>query len=139
MFRGMRNYFLQVKSFIEHNFQEIPWHIDGANYPPSEQSQLIAQLCSYLWIFGIIMLMGGSRIFNTFGIPEPSFISFMNKNNVICFVVLFMINSYGTNLLATGAFEVYIDDNLVFSKLQNGRLPNGEDIISIVEQYLRSS
>ena len=39
-----------------------------------------------------------------------------------------------TFLTQTGAFEIYVNDKLVYSKLQTGRLPSTvEEIVRIVE------
>jgi selT/selW/selH-like putative selenoprotein len=37
--------------------------------------------------------------------------------------------------LATGAFEIYIDDTLVFSKLKSGHLPSAEDVHSFMQGF----
>ena len=134
----MRNYFLQVKAFIEQNFEEINWTISGVNYPPPPLSQVIAQVTGYVWIIGIVLVMFGSNIFKTLGITEPSFMKVINENKMMAFIGLFMVNSYGNGLLATGAFEVTLDGELVFSKLQSGKLPTGSDLISIIENSLKS-
>ena len=38
-------------------------------------------------------------------------------------------------LLQTGAFEVFVNDQLVFSKLESGRMFNDSDIRAIFEPY----
>ena len=40
------------------------------------------------------------------------------------FIALYVINLIGSNLLSTGAFEVYVGDELVWSKLETGTLPD---------------
>lgn len=64
----------------------------------------------------------------------PGMIREMNNNKPAMFMMLFVINSMGNSLSATGAFEIYLNDRLVFSKLQMGRFPNGPDLISALEQ-----
>lgn len=130
----MRNYFLQVRKFILDNYSNIDWQINGDNYPPTERAIFIANMTSYLWIIGIALLMGGSFIFKALGVPEPRFYVEMNNNKVACFIVLFMLNSWGNSGLATGAFEIYYNNNLIYSKLETGRLPTGEDLIYIFTQ-----
>jgi selT/selW/selH-like putative selenoprotein len=34
---------------------------------------------------------------------------------------------------ATGSFEVYVDEQLIFSKLQEDRFPNENEIIEFIE------
>ena len=40
-----------------------------------------------------------------------------------------------TNLMQSGAFEIYINDKLMFSKLESGRMPNINDIHHIFSQF----
>eukprot|EP00468_Gymnochlora_sp_CCMP2014_P010411 CAMPEP_0167761212 /NCGR_PEP_ID=MMETSP0110_2-20121227/12043_1 /TAXON_ID=629695 /ORGANISM="Gymnochlora sp., Strain CCMP2014" /LENGTH=50 /DNA_ID=CAMNT_0007647863 /DNA_START=282 /DNA_END=434 /DNA_ORIENTATION=+ len=39
------------------------------------------------------------------------------------------------NLIATGAFEIMIDGNLVFSKIQTGKLPTIELLNDLIKQH----
>jgi selT/selW/selH-like putative selenoprotein len=55
----------------------------------------------------------------------------MKENQAVCFGVLFACNVMSSQLISTGAFEVYIDNDLIFSKLQTGHVP---DIHSILRQ-----
>jgi thioredoxin reductase-like selenoprotein T len=135
--RGMKNYFLQVKAYVENTYDDVPWTIEGLNYPPSDINRFLASLCSTIWMIGIVLVLGGSTIFKSFGMAEPEFMTFVNNNKMMVFFGLFMCNSMGNNLLATGAFEIYVDNQLMFSKLQTGRLPGAEDIAMIVSRYLK--
>lgn len=47
----------------------------------------------------------------------------------MAFFILFLINSFGNSQLATGAFEIYLNDVLVYSKLETGRLPTPRDLM----------
>lgn len=69
-----------------------------------------------------------------FGVDEPPALYRQIKDKQMMFLgVLFMINNLGNSMLATGAFEVYADGVLVFSKLQEGRAPSEQDIHNIIE------
>mmetsp|Transcript_10169 Transcript_10169/g.9109 ORF Transcript_10169/g.9109 Transcript_10169/m.9109 type:complete len:138 (-) Transcript_10169:71-484(-) len=131
----MKNYFLQVKDFIEGNYPSYNWYITGFNYPPSPLSILISQVATIIWIVGIILLLCGDLIFRTLNIPMPKIIQDINNNKVFCFGVLFIINSLGNSQLATGAFEMYLNDELIYSKLATGRLPSGEEVLNLLVKY----
>ena len=47
----------------------------------------------------------------------------------------FIGSQISAGLLQTGAFEIYIDDELVFSKLETGRQVTEGDIRAIFEPY----
>jgi hypothetical protein len=38
-------------------------------------------------------------------------------------------------MLSTGAFEIYVNENLEFSKLNSGDMPDGEAISKIMKKY----
>lgn len=130
----MKNYFVQVKTFIESNYGHMgEWRIVGENYPAPFHGQIIAQITSYIWLIGIALLVAGSQIFKLIGIPEPRFMQDINNNKMVCFIILYFLNSFGAGQLATGAFEIQYDDLIVFSKLDSNRLPSADDIVKMVE------
>lgn len=45
----------------------------------------------------------------------------------------FVFNTVQKSLSQSGAFEVYIDDQLIFSKLDEGRLPTFPEILSKIK------
>jgi selT/selW/selH-like putative selenoprotein len=83
-----------------------------------------------VWIAGIGLMLGGTIIFDQLGIPVPEIVQNMNNNKPVAFMVLFVMNSLANSLIATGAFEIYVNEDLIFSKLQTGRFPNGDELIA---------
>ena len=126
----MSNYFRQVKQFVEGNYPEFVGNIDGGLYPPPKYAEVIASLTSYLWLGGIAFLLAGDQIFGAIGIQPPEMYHWMKNNKAGTFFALFMLNNLGNSMVATGAFEVYLNDELIFSKLQMRRMPSTNDIIA---------
>ncbi len=54
----------------------------------------------------------------------------MKNNKTATFFGLFVMNNIGHGFLATGAFEVYLNDELIHSKLQMHRMPTTADMIA---------
>lgn len=131
----MAKYYQEVKRFVESKYPEFRGNIEGANYPPSDMAQFLAQLANWLWIGGIGLLMAGGMLFDKMGISEPWWYKWMTENKMACFFGLFIINSMGAKLLTTGAFEVVLSqagaaDLVLFSRLTNGGvMPTGDDIM----------
>jgi thioredoxin reductase-like selenoprotein T len=126
----MANYYRQCAQFIEHNLRDK--HVvqfESANYPPGPLAETIASLASYIWIVGIFFLMVGSSVLASFGIPEPAFLKEIANNKLAAAGVLFLINQCGHSMLTTGAFEIFYNDRLVYSKLESGKLPTAEDLV----------
>jgi hypothetical protein len=58
------------------------------------------------------------------GVPVPPWQEYLTANKMsTCGMTWFMGNTLAQNLVSTGAFEVYYDGDLVFSKLLTGKLP----------------
>ena len=60
-----------------------------------------------------------------------------NKTGVI--VAGFMCNMIGRSLLQSGAFEVYLDGRLIFSKLEAGGVPDPQQLLELVKMVLASA
>jgi hypothetical protein len=101
-------------------------------YPSSFMSQIVAKIGSYLWFIGIVILMFGETIFNSLNIPQPELVKIFRKNYFQSFLLLFFMSSMANSGLATGAFEVCIDDKLYFSKLDSGKVPDVQMIVDIL-------
>ncbi|KAG8339547.1 putative Rdx family [Trypanosoma vivax] len=48
----------------------------------------------------------------------------------------FILNMVAANLTQSGAFEVYLDGNLVYSKLESGVVPRAEALAEFIVQKL---
>ena len=132
----MRGYYMQVENYIKSTYPEFnDNNISGSTYPPSQQAQMTAYLTNIVWLSGILLLFGGSFIFKTIGIEEPGMYVAMKENPVASFVCLFVINSVGASQLSTGAFEIKLNDIVIFSKLEQRRLPNLGDIVAALAAH----
>lgn len=49
-------------------------------------------------------------------------------------MIFFLGNNIQSSLNSTGAFEIFIDNKLVFSKLEMNRMPNMNEVIAIFEE-----
>ena len=126
----MQRYFLDVKRFVESDprYTAFVGNIHGGNYPPSAQAKLIATITNYLWFGGLGLVFLGESLFSSLQIPEPAWFEYAKNNKMSTLAVLFVINSVGHNMLSTGAFEIYVNDQLVFSKLALKKLPDAHDL-----------
>jgi len=63
--------------------------------------------------------------------------SLREKKMMIIMGAWFLGNTINNGLTSTGAFEIFVDDTLAFSKLQSGRMPqNMEEITATVSRML---
>mmetsp|Transcript_18611 Transcript_18611/g.31014 ORF Transcript_18611/g.31014 Transcript_18611/m.31014 type:complete len:136 (-) Transcript_18611:242-649(-) len=127
--------FHQLREFLESRNSKLIGFVDGANYPPPREKQILAQIFSFFFLVGIAVLFGGETIFKMLGMAEPELYVSMKNNKMTAFLLLFMLNNVGNSMLTTGAFEIFIDGELAFSKLATGRFPTGDDLIRIMAEH----
>jgi len=51
-------------------------------------------------------------------------------------MAFFLSNFIETQLMSTGAFEIFVNDIKVWSKLESGRLPSVPELVQIIESNL---
>jgi len=124
---------MELQHALRLQFPQLQSH--GMNHPPSDQNALIAQLIGYAQMAGFGMLFFGSFLFQALKMEEPEAVKWMSTNKMNSFCLIFMLGFMSTQLMATGAFEVYYNGNVVYSKLDQGRMPHVQDLVRSLEMY----
>eukprot|EP00878_Enallax_costatus_P014671 GHUV01015347.1.p1 GENE.GHUV01015347.1~~GHUV01015347.1.p1 ORF type:complete len:159 (+),score=53.23 GHUV01015347.1:337-813(+) len=132
----MKGAFMQVKQLIEQQYPGM--QVVGSNYPVSPIKQAAAQAVSIAQMGGFAMVIFGDKVFDSLGVPPPQFYTQNVANNRFGAGVglWFVGNLIQNQLVSTGAFEVYYDGSLVFSKLAAGRMPAVDELISSLEAQM---
>lgn len=109
--------------------------VQGELYPPPQLAQTLATVGSYLQMGGVAVTLGGSLIFDRFGVPEPFFVPIMRRNPMPTVIGLSVVNFVCSSFTSTGAFEVSIDGEVVFSRLEEkGKFPSGAMLLRELEK-----
>jgi selT/selW/selH-like putative selenoprotein len=130
----MKRNFVQVAQFLESEFPELRGNISGNIYPLPPIAALLTnvltvfQMCGMAWI-----MLGGDKLFRMIGYRNelPAFYHTIQNNPIPIGMFLFllapqMIGKFQNN----GAFEIYLDDKEIFSKLAVGSFPRGDYLVS---------
>jgi len=128
----MKRNFVELQNFLSTRFPELKGRIRGENYPPPAYAQMLVSVVGSLQMGAIVMLLFGNKVFEAIGMPEPAFLNQMRENKMMTFMGIFMANSMANSLTSTGAFEVFLDGHLIFSKLESGALPNGRIMMHLL-------
>lgn len=83
------------------------------------------------------MIFNGRDPFAHFGYPTPTFYSWMLGNKMsACMLTFFLGGSIENMLMSSGAFEITIGEERIWSKLESGRVPSPAELIQGIESYL---
>ena len=89
----------------------------------------------------ISVAVAGEQLAGALGIAVPAqyFQVLREKRMVIIMGAWFLGNTISNGLTSTGAFEVFADGQLVFSKLATGRMPNMQELLGGVQRALAAA
>ncbi|KAJ0020248.1 hypothetical protein Pint_32529 [Pistacia integerrima] len=128
-----------MKKMLETQFPGIDVVLE--NYPPPMPKRLLAKVVPAVQ-FGVIgIIMAGEQIFPMMGImtPPPWYYS-LRANRFGSIASTWLLGNFLQSFLqSSGAFEVYYNDELVFSKLKEGRFPGEIELKELVFKKLSTS
>jgi len=86
---------------------------------------------------GLLVLMTGNKAFDLFGVPVPQWYTSLQENKIMTMVgIFFMGNMVESSMLSSGAFEVTVNGEPVWSKIEMGYLPSLEHLITVIDDKL---
>ena len=87
-----------------------------------------------MWLIGLGFLFAGDMIIKAMGFTqEPEFYTCIKQNKMMVGGALFVVNNLGASMMNTGAFEIYLNDELIYSKLRVGQPPSAELLFEILK------
>eukprot|EP01041_Mallomonas_annulata_P007459 gene7459-15258_t len=128
----MSRNFMELKAFLESRYPKLENNIRGENYPVPFPANVIGIVTTYLWWIGMGLFISGDAVLDTLGIPHPAIYNKMKDNKAVVLMALFMASTIGSNMTKTGAFEIILDGEVLFSRLETGRMPTIDEIIQIL-------
>lgn len=132
----MKANFLRLREVLQREFPGQWNSIEGDNYPAPEWISYVGPIMSAVQLLAMALVLMGDSVWSY--IPgfqgPPEFYYKMKENPALTFIVVFLVvPSYIQSFANSGAFEVYVDQKLIFSKLESGRMPNVNEIIRSLE------
>ena len=89
---------------------------------------MVARVLQVFQLLLPIAAFVGPSICQHFGYPLHPAIQWLNENAYATLGVAFVLGQLGASLTATGAFEVYLTGEQLFSKLATGHVPHVREI-----------
>ena len=108
----------------------------GDTYPVPPMKQMGAKVMGFVQMALMAVIIVGNGLTDVVGISDWTVVQKMQENKIMsCFVTFILCNNVIGSLASSGAFEIYVDGELKFSKLANGKMPDANDINGILGQY----
>lgn len=127
-----RNY-LQLREFLEAKYPELRGRITGENYPVPPLFEVLSSIVSFLQLISLMAMVMGDSFWNyvPFVRQPPRWYAALKENAILVVIAVFLlVPTWIQKNMTTGAFEVMLDTQLIFSKLQSGAMPKGPEIIT---------
>jgi len=97
---------------------------------------------SMIQMFGLLVVFLGDKIFSVLGMSHvPSWYASVQKNGMqLAIFVYLLLPNLLSKYMITGAFEIMLDGETIFSKIETGRLPQFQDLVTpLVNAGLQTS
>ncbi|TYZ58694.1 hypothetical protein PybrP1_001953 [[Pythium] brassicae (nom. inval.)] len=129
---GFQQNFAEVKQFLEERYPQLVDRVSGANYGVDPMRTLLARTLGYLQLVAMVLMVAGEYIFRALGL-DTALLQKALDNRIGCFALILLVGSVSQGLVSTGAFEVILNGELVFSKLAAGRWMTLEELSEIFD------
>ncbi|CEF60908.1 SelT-like protein [Strongyloides ratti] len=132
---GYKQAFEQFSSVIREKYPNI--EISGENYPPVYWKSLIAQIVGIAKFAFIFLIISGKDPLLMIGISVPSLSNwYMNNKISSCMMIFMLSNLVEGMMMSTGAFEIFLGEEKIWSKIESGRVPSPNELLTILAQNL---
>ncbi|GKV26218.1 hypothetical protein SLEP1_g35562 [Rubroshorea leprosula] len=129
---------LTIKKMLETAFPGID--VILANYPPPLPKRLLAKVVPVVQFGALGILVAGEQLFPMLGMTPPPWYYSLRANRFGSIASIWLLgNMVQSFLQSSGAFEVYCNGELVFSKLKEGRFPGEIELKELIGTTLAKS
>lgn len=111
-------------------------------YPVPTFKQTLATIISVTKFALLYFIISQNNPLITFGLaaegsPTPPWLASMQENKVYtCLMIFFLSNAMESTLTSTGAFEVYANNERLYSKIETGQVPQPQFILGRLDEML---
>ena len=105
----------------------------GSDYPPSATSQLLSKLFTAVQYSAFAFMIFGDKVFGYLQQPYPSwYLKLKEKKFQFMLFLYFGGNILQNQFTSTGAFEVFLGETEILSKLKTGQMPSQDYVVNFL-------
>ncbi|XP_037958703.1 thioredoxin reductase-like selenoprotein T homolog CG3887 [Teleopsis dalmanni] len=132
---GYRKAFEDYLNLLSEKYPQIT--VTGSHYDPPGVNMYITKIIFVLKIFFIVVIVSSYDIFGAMGQQPPAWWRHLLDNKMFaCLMIFFVGNMLESQLVASGAFEITLNNVPIWSKLQTGRIPAPQELFQIIDNQL---
>lgn len=117
---------MELRNFLVQKYPQLQGAVEGAHFPAPPVAGTIAAATQIMQMLAIPMLWFGDSLLSSIGMEMPAWFV---ENKMQVFLALFVANTFAQNMAQTGAFEIEVDGNIIFSKMKEKRMPRIDEIV----------
>lgn len=128
---------MEYSHFLKEKFPQLHITSDVAQATPDKL--MMAQVVSYVQMFGFAITFFATPLFGFMSMPVPAWAEYLSENKGVAIAGFFLGNIVVSNMVQTGAFELYLGGDLIHSKIETGQLPEISGLMALCQQKLSAS
>ncbi|CAI5497650.1 unnamed protein product [Closterium sp. Naga37s-1] len=130
----------QVRQILSDRYPDL--EVSLGNHPPPAYCQVLSKLLSAAQMAAMAVIFAGDSLLPAVGLPPPfpQWYEQIRTNRLGSAATVWIVgNVIHGSLASTGAFELVLDGRTLFSKLAEGRMPQVNEVISLVDEHMRGN
>lgn len=131
---GGQQAFDQVKQFLESRFPDL-LTVTGEAFPLTVQAQAALAASRVAQAAGTVFALAGPQLVEWLGAGNHPLAQTMLHKKLQLLAVTFLMSAAGQNYAKSEAFEIYINGEKVFSKLEQRRMPNFDELAGFLKDH----
>ncbi|OQR78517.1 selenoprotein T-like [Tropilaelaps mercedesae] len=129
---GYKGAFQQYAEILQRRYPEM--RIVGDTFTPPFPRMLIAQALGVTKLLVMALFMISADPFRHLNTPTPAIWTWLLNNKIYgCLLTFFLTGMVETQLISTGAFEIYLNQEQLWSKLGSGRIPDPTELFNLID------
>lgn len=128
----------QYAQLVRQRFPEDELKIEVTNYPVDSTKALLAQALSLAKFAFLGIVIANIQVHTMLGMEQPpGFLIWAWENKgYACMMAFFIGNAIENGLTSTGAFEIYLSGDKMWSKLESGRIPSQGEFMKMINDNM---
>lgn len=106
------------------------------NYVPSLPWRMLSMALTALTMTSLLYAFAGEKLLKVLNMREPSIITKLKENKLYVMGYFLLLNMASSSVSSSGAYEVSLDNLLLFSKIHSGTFPTDDQLLASISEHV---